>query len=219
MPPQIKVLVVDDHAIVREGLKSLIELDEGITVVGEASSGIACLDQMKTLNPDVVFMDLKMPGIGGIEAARIIKEQNPRIKVILLTNYDDQEYVVEAIKTGVDAYVLKDVKKGDLIRIIRIVLKGQAYIDPMVAPKVFEQINPQASAVHEPSVRKSLSKRELQILECVVSGKSNREIADQIHLSLDTVKTHIKKIYRKLRVHSRSQAVKKAIQEEIVNLS
>ena len=214
----IKLLIVDDHAIVREGLKSLIELEADIRVVGEASSSGDCFDQLERCRPHAIIMDLKMPGISGWEATRTIKNKYPHIKVILLTNYDDEEYVREAVKVRVDAYVLKDIKKGDLARIIRMVHQGKAYIDPGVMRKAFPQIDRQEISNEKSALRLGLSRRELQILELIVEGKSNKEIAETIYLSLDTVKSHMKNVYQKLGVHSRSQAVKTAIQEGLVYL-
>lgn len=212
----IRVFIVDDHSIVRNGLRTLLDLEEGIEVVGEAASSIECLDLLKESQPNIVFLDLKMPGVSGLEAARIIKDKYPQIKVILLTNYDDQEYVLEALKIGVDSYVLKDVKRGDLVRIIHMVSQGQAYIDPAVASKVIDQFREPSS--RKPKARKNLSPRELQILEFVVAGKSNLEIANQVNLSLDTVKTHLKNIYGKLGVNSRSQAINRALQDGLVHI-
>lgn len=218
--PRIKVLITDDHAIVREGLKALLDLEEDIQVVGEASSSMECMDAVQKLLPDVVLMDIKMPGVSGIEATRVLKKIYPRIKVILLTNYDDEEYVLEAVKCGADGYVLKDIKKGDLPKIIRTVMKGQAFIDSLVTQKVLNQIKEdKISEKRKASLYPLLSQRELQILEYVVEGKSNKEIAGIVHLSLDTVKTHLKNAYRKLSVHSRPQAIKIAIQQGLVNLS
>jgi DNA-binding NarL/FixJ family response regulator len=214
----IKLLIVDDHAIVREGLKSLIELETDIRIVGEASSSADCFDQLERCRPHAIVMDLKMPGISGLEATRTIKNKYPHIKVILLTNYDDEEYVREAVKVRVDAYVLKDIKKGDLARIIRMVHQGKAYIDPGVMRKAFLQIDRQEISNEKSALRLSLSQRELQILELIVEGKSNKEIAETIYLSLDTVKSHMKNVYQKLGVHSRSQAVKTAIQQGLVYL-
>lgn len=213
----ISVLVVDDHVIVREGLKALLELEKDIRVVHEAGSGMECLAVLDQCRPDVVMMDLKMPGIGGIEAVRLIKRDHPHIKVILLTNYDDEDYVMEAIKAEVDGYVLKDVKKGDLVRIIRLVLEGHAYVDPSVTHKVLRQLK-NSEALIQSYARPVLSQRELQILEYVVEGKSNQEIADTVYLSLETVKSHLKNIYQKLGVCKRSQAVKTAIREGLIHL-
>lgn len=214
----MKILVVDDHAIVREGLKALLELEEDVEMVYEAGSGKECLEVLDEYCPDVVLLDLKMPGIGGIDTARLIKEKNPHIKVILLTNYDDEEYVVQSIKAKVDGYVLKDVKKADLPMIIRLVLEGDAFIDPSVTYKVFRHLK-DIDGTEKPYSRPLLTHREFQIMECVVEGKSNKEIAESLYLSLDTVKTHLKNIYQKLGVRKRSQAIRTAIKEGLVHVS
>lgn len=219
MTDKIRVMVVDDHAIVREGLKSLLDIEEDIEVVAEADSGMASLDFVDEKHPDVVLMDLKMPGIDGIETTRLIKERYPLIKVVLLTNYDEEEYVLESIQANADGYVLKDVNKGDLPLIIRGVLQNRAFIDPGVTRKLFHSIQ-QSASTGEPVVsRPALSHRELQILAHLVEGNSNKEIADAIHLSPDTVKSHLKNIYQKLNVHNRSQAARVAIREKLVHLS
>ena len=218
--PNIKILVVDDHAIVREGLKALLELDNDVEIVTEACSSKECFKILTKDIYDVVLMDLKMPGIDGIETTRLIKEDYPQIKVVLLTNYDDTEYVLESIKAGADGYVLKDVKKGDLIRIVRIVLQNQAFIDPGVTGKVFRRLKEKQNTSSEQChFRSILSRRELEVLSCVVDGMTNKEVADVICLSLDTVKAHLKKIYKKLGVNSRSQAIKVALQEGLIYFS
>ncbi|MBL0716250.1 MAG: response regulator transcription factor [Desulfosarcina sp.] len=218
MADRIRVMVVDDHAIVREGIKALLELQEDIDVVADARSSIDCLDGIEEVLPDVVLMDLKMPGIDGIEATRLVKEKYPKIKVVLLTNYDDEEYVIESIKAGADGYVIKDVKKGDLLKIIRGVLQDRAFIDPTVTRKLFHSIKQSSTAKETPSTRPVLSQRELQILAHLVEGKSNKDIAHAVHLSPDTVKSHLKNIYQKLGVNSRSQASRAAIQGNLVCL-
>lgn len=219
MDTVFRVMVVDDHAIIREGLKSLIGLEDDFQVTGEASSGIDCLNLLEDQSADIVLMDMKMPGIDGIEVTRLIKEKWPRIKVILLTNYDEEEYVVEAIRGGADGFVLKDVKKGDLPKILRTVLDDQAFMDPAVTRRVFHRIKKISTGDSEATVRPALSQRELQILTYVVEGHSNRSIADALFISTDTVKSHLKNIFEKLEVHNRSQAAKVAIREELVRLS
>jgi DNA-binding NarL/FixJ family response regulator len=214
----MKILVVDDHAIVREGLKALLEIEEDVEEVYEAGSGEECLGIIQQKAPNVVLLDLKMPGIGGIETARLIKEMHPEIKVLLLTNYDDEEYVVQSIKAKVDGYVLKDVKKDELPRIIRIVLDGNAFIDSSVTHKVFRHVEDSVD-LGTSSVRPLLTHRELQILAGVVEGKSNKEIAQNLYLSLDTVKTHLKNVYQKLGVCKRSQAVNYAIKNGLIHIS
>jgi DNA-binding NarL/FixJ family response regulator len=221
MNKEIKVIVVDDHAIVREGIKSLLELEDDIVKVREADSWNACL---KILEGDrcyhVILMDLKMIGVDGIEATRLIKTHFPHIKVVILTNYDDDEFVFEAIKSGADGYVLKDVRKVDLLKIIHNILDNRVYIDPAVTQKVFERLNGKSPEYSKKfSTKPVLSLRELQVLEHMVDGKTNKEIADTIYLSLDTVKAHLKNIYKKLGVSSRAQAVKTAIKSEIIRIS
>jgi len=213
----IRIMVVDDHVIIREGLKALLELEKDMDVVYGVSSGMECLKVLDQCCPDVVLLDLKMPGIGGIKAARLIKQKHPHIKVILLTNYDDEEYVLEAIKAEADGYVLKDVKKGDLVKIIHLVLEGHTFIDSSVTAKVLRNLK-KVGLSEKADPRASLSYRELQVLECLVDGKSNQEIADTVYLSLDTIKSHLKKIYQKLGVCNRSQATKTAITEGIIHL-
>ena len=215
---KIRIMIVDDHVIVREGLKVLIELEKDMEVVYEAASSTECLKMLNQCNPNVVLLDLKMPGVGGIDTVRLIKQDHPQIKVILLTNYDDEEYVLEAIYAEADGYVLKDVKKGDLVRIIRLVLEGHAFMDSSVTAKVLRHLK-KLGPSEKPDSRTVLSHRELQILECVVEGKSNQEIADTVFLSLDTVKSHLKNIYQKFGVHNRSQAIKIAIQDGLIHLS
>lgn len=220
MAVKIRVMVVDDHTIVREGIKVLLELQEDIDVVAEARSSIECLEGIGEVLPDVVLMDLKMPGIDGIEATRLVKEKYPQIKVILLTNYDDEEYVLESIKSGADGYVLKDVRKGDLPKIIHSVLQDRAFIDPTVTRKLFHSIQQSSTTEGTPGPpRPVLSQRELQILTHLVEGKSNKKIAHAVHLSPDTVKSHLKNIYQKLGVHNRSQAARVVIQGKLVHLS
>jgi DNA-binding NarL/FixJ family response regulator len=214
----MKILVVDDHPIVREGLKALLEIEEDVEEVYEAGSGEECLGIIDKKAPNVVILDLKMPGIGGIETARLIKEMHPEIKVLLLTNYDDEEYVVQSIKAKVDGYVLKDVKKDELPRIIKIVLDGNAFIDSSVTHKVFRHVEDAVDS-ESSTARPLLTHRELQILACVVEGKSNKEIAQSLYLSLDTVKTHLKNVYQKLGVCKRSQAVNYAIKNGLIHIS
>lgn len=216
----IRILVVDDHAIVRGGLKALLELEDDVEVVTEACSSKECFEMLTKGAYNIVLMDLKMPGIDGIEATRLIKKVYPQIKVVVLTNYDDAEYVLEAIKAGSDGYVLKDVKKGDLIQIVRTVIQNQSFIDPGVTEKVFWGLKEGLKTSSERNrFRSILSYRELEILSHMVNGMANKEIADAVCLSLDTVKTHLKKIYKKLGVDSRSQAIKIALQENLVHFS
>ncbi|MCB2227762.1 MAG: response regulator transcription factor [Desulfarculaceae bacterium] len=214
----IRVLVVDDHGIVREGLKALLELEPEICVVEESNSALDALAQVERCAPDLVLMDLKMPGLSGLEGCRLIKQSHPKVKVVLLTNYEDEEFVHEAVNVKADGYVLKNVKKGDLARIIKTVMEGGAYLDPMVTRKALGHFTAQADGETAPSRHPRLTPRELQILLEVFAGASNKEIANNSNLSLDTVKTHLKNIYAKLGVRSRAQAMKAAIEQKLVTL-
>jgi len=216
---KIQIMIVDDHEIVREGLKSLLELEDDVEEVLEASSSAECFSMLSECSPHVILMDLKMPGVNGIDTTRLIKNEYPQIKIIVLTNYDDEDFVIESIKAGADGYVLKDVKKGDLVKIIRKTLQGHVVVDSLVTRKLINRLKENDISWENTPPHPRLTHRELQILSCLVEGKSNREIANIIHLSLDTIKTHLKNTYRKLGVSSRSQAISIAIKEGFVHLS
>jgi DNA-binding NarL/FixJ family response regulator len=210
-------MIIDDHIIIREGLKALLELEEDMDIVYEGGSGMECLKALDQCFPDVILLDLKMPGISGIEVSRVVKQRKPQIKVILLTNYDDEPYVLGAIKADADGYVLKNIKKGDLIKIIRLVLEGHAYLDPSITGKILNNFK-KSKLSEEASSRTNFSYRELQVLERLTEGKSNQEIADNLCLSVDTIKSHLKSIYKKLGVCNRLQAIKLAITEGFIHL-
>ncbi len=214
----IRVLVVDDHSIVREGLKALLELEPEIRVVDESNSALDAVRKVELCSPDLVLMDLKMPGLSGIEACRLIKKSHPQVRVVLLTNYEDEEFVHEALKAQADGYVLKNVKKGDLAMIIKTTMQGGAYLDPMVTRKALNRFAARVESQAPPTDQPKLTPRELQILLEVVAGASNKEIALHSNLSLDTVKTHLKNIYVKLGVRSRSQAIKVAIEQKLISM-
>lgn len=214
----IKVLVVDDHGIVREGLKALLELEPEVCVVGESNSAMDALRKVEACSPDLVLMDLKMPGLSGIEGCRLIKTSHPRIKVVLLTNYEDEEFVHEAMNVRADGYVLKNVKKGDIAHIIKTVMEGGAYLDPMVTRKALDHFSAHGKSEPSPADQPRLTPRELQILLEVFAGASNKEIALKSNLSLDTIKTHLKNIYAKLGVRSRAQAMKVSIEQKLINM-
>jgi len=214
-------MIVDDHEIVREGLKLLLELEDDFAGTIEASSSDECFKLLLNSCPEIILMDLKMPGIDGIEATRLIKKEYPLIKIILLTNYDDDEFVIEALNAGADGYVLKDVKKDDLVKSIRKVLQGHAVIDSLVTRHLINKFKESNVVMASDNTfsRPKLTYRELQILSHVVEGKSNHEISESIHLSIDTVKTHLKNTYKKLGASSRTQAVRIAVQESLIHLS
>ena len=215
MKAKLKTMIVDDHLVVREGLKQLLEVDDEIQVIAQASNGLECLRQLDKHSPDLIFMDVRMPGISGIETTRLIHQKHPRIKIIMLTIYDDDQYVTEAIQAGASGYVLKKVQRDELIQIIHLVMGNQAFLDPSVTAKVFDRLQGKMNSPERDGIM-PLTQRELEILKEMVAGHTDREIGDSLHVSEHTVRSHIKSLYRKLRVSSKSQAVAKALQHKII---
>jgi DNA-binding NarL/FixJ family response regulator len=215
MTAKLKAMIVDDHLVVREGLKQLLEVDGEIQVTAEASNGLECMRQLEKHSPDLIFMDVRMPGISGIETTRLIHQKYPRIKIIMLTIYDDDQYVTEAIQAGANGYVLKKVQRDELSQIIQVVMGNQAFLDPSVTAKVFNRLKGEKNTP-ERGERMSLTHRELEILKGMVAGHTDRKIGDFLHVSEHTVRSHIKSLYRKLRVSSKSQAVAKALKYKII---
>ena len=215
---RIKVMIVDDHLVVREGLKQLLEIDPGIEIVAEADSGSECLSLSQKVQVDIVLMDIRMPGISGIETTRIIAQKHPDIKVIMLTIYDDDQSVTEAIEAGAKGYVLKKVDGNELARIIHHVMGNQPFLDPRVASSIFHHIQRQKASSGRVEKR-WFTERELEILKLLVGGNTDRHIAQSLFISTHTVRSHLKNIYRKLAVTSRSQAIVKVIYEKIIEKS
>jgi len=214
---KIRVMIVDDHPVVREGLRQLIETDDHIEVVAEASNGFECLQLLDKSSPDIIFMDVKMPGISGIETTRLVCKKYPNVKVIMLTIYDDEQYIKDAIRVGAKGYVLKKVKRDELIKIVNHVIEDRAFLDPMVTATVFDHLRGGNKTFKEESEKVQLTQRELEVLKCIVGGQKDRTIAESLYISEHTVRSHIKSIYRKLYVSSRSQAVAKAMRDRIIN--
>ena len=206
-PAPIRILLVDDHFMVRLGLRSLLEKQPGLRIVAEADSGVEALEQCARHQPDVVLMDVRMPEMNGVSATAAITERHPAIKVIMLTTYEGDEDIYQALSAGAKAYFLKTVAGAELVKGIRAVHAGEHCLPPDVASKLARHFTT------EP-----LSAREREILELIASGRSNKEIAEQLHLAENTVKNHVKAILEKLGVQDRTQAVSIAIQRGILHL-
>lgn len=211
----IRIMIVDDHQIVREGLKMILELEEDIAVMGIATSGFEALEMAGKCNPDIVFMDIKMSGVSGIEATRLLCNKFPGIKVIMLTVYNDTSYIMQAIQAGAKAYVLKNAGRKDLVEIIRKVQRGDQVLDPALTEKLFDRFRDD-SVANTSSSKPILTKRELEVLAGLVSGWNDKQIGDNLHISTHTARTHIKNIYKKLGVSSRSQAAVMALKLGLV---
>lgn len=203
----ISVLLAEDHVITREGIRRLLEAEKGVAVVGEAGDGEEAVQKAGELKPDVVIMDIAMPKLNGIEATREIKLNNPRTAVLILSAYDDDEYVFALLKAGAAGYLLKSVSGDELTRAIQAVYKGEPVLDPAVARKVvnYFRIPGKVKGLERPS--EHLSDRETDIIKLAARGMTNKDIADKLHLSNRTVEGHLRTIFNKLGVGSRTEAV------------
>ncbi|WP_043930163.1 response regulator [Bacillus sp. EB01] len=213
----IKLMLVDDHAVLRDGLKNILDLEADIEVVGEAVSGQDALVKVPEIQPDVILMDINIPDKNGIEVTGIIKKEFPQIKVLVLTMFDHDEYFMSAIREGADGYLLKDAPSQHVVEAIRSVARGQSVIAPSMTKKFLSFNQPQAEPPRE-SKDALLTEREKEVLLCLVQGMNNKEIAQALFISDKTVKIHVSKIFKKLDVKSRSQVVIYAVQNQLIPL-
>jgi DNA-binding NarL/FixJ family response regulator len=214
----IKVLICDDQEIVCEGLRRILESDDEISVLGSAHNGIEALEQIEKAKPDLVLMDLKMPDMNGVIATRKIREKHPDISILILTTFDDDEWLFDAIRSGASGYLLKDRPRGELISAIKGTVRGGSYVDPAVAGKLLNNIV-QNIPQRTPSVDISLSDRELEVLRLLAMGLSNADISRRLYLSEGTIRNYMSGIFSKLNVSDRTQAVVIALREGLVNLN
>jgi DNA-binding NarL/FixJ family response regulator len=201
----MRVVICDDQAIIRDGLELLLKLEPDIEVVGLVQDGAEALDLVARLSPDLVLMDLKMPGMNGVEATRRICIDFPTVKVLVLTTFDDDEWLFDAIRAGASGYLLKDTPRTKVIEAIRGTVAGKSYLDPTVTGKILGQV---ASKQEQPKslITDKLTEREVEVLRLVAHGFSNSEIANRLHLSEGTVRNHVSSIFSKLEVSDRTQA-------------
>ena len=213
----IRLLICDDQAIVCEGLRAILESVRQIEVVGVANNGIDAIELTRTARPDLVLMDLKMPRMNGIQATRAIREQFPHVRVLVLTTYDEDEWVIDALRAGGAGYMLKDAPREDLIKAIKETMKGRSPIDPQVAGKIIKHVAEQADRVlPDQKLISQLSEREREVLGLLASGLSNADIAQTLVLSDGTVKNYVSTIFSKLGVADRTQAAIVAIRAGLV---
>jgi DNA-binding NarL/FixJ family response regulator len=217
MTTRIRVLIVDDHAILREGVRALLALQADIEVVGEASNGTEAIAATGRLDPDVVLMDIAMPGLGGIEAALEMRKQGRRAKILILSQYEDREYVRRLLQAGVSGYVLKKSAGAELANAIRAVNRGGLVLDPEVARTAMEEGGAAApGAASDPY--DALTDREKQVLKLVAEGRSNKEVAEVLGISVKTAMSHREHVMEKLGVHNRTELVRFAIKKGVIRV-
>ena len=202
----MKIIICDDQAVVRDGLELLLKLEKDFEVVGTAADGAEALDLTHKKTPELVLMDLKMPGMNGIEATRQIKAHHPEVKVLVLTTYGEDEWVLDAIRSGAAGYLLKGTPRESLIAAIKGTAAGQTHVDPAVAGTLFNQVAQPNTSPADTSLSDLLSERELDVLRLLARGLSNAEIANRLYLSQGTVRNYVSSILAKLNVADRTQA-------------
>lgn len=220
----IRILIADDHALLREGIKNVLELEHDFAVIGEAADGEETLRKVAELDPDVLLLDINMPHYNGLEVVKQLQNSQPDTKIIVLTIHDDESYVLEVVRSGAVGYLLKDIEPGMLVQAIRTVYEGKSFIYPTLATKLFGELNRQEEQKQERT--KSLERRkedrltyrEIEVLELICQGMSNQAIAQKLFLSEKTVKNHLTNIFRKIDVSDRTQAVLYALKNKIVEL-
>lgn len=212
----IRLLLVDDHPVVRKGTRDLLEGEADLEVVGEAESGERAIEQARQLRPDVILMDVSMPGMNGIEATKRIKAEQPQVGVLVLTSYDDDAYVFALLEAGAAGYLLKNAREDELLSAVRAVAAGESALHPAVARKVLERFSTHQTP--EPP-DESLSPRELEVLRIAATGQTNKEIARDLAISPRTVQVHLANIFSKLGVGSRTEAVLYGIKRGWIDLS
>ncbi|MCX7923621.1 MAG: response regulator transcription factor [Clostridia bacterium] len=220
---EIKVMIVDDQRLMREGLRTILDLEKDLKVVCLAENGQDALDKIDKSRPDVVLMDIRMPVMNGVECTGIIKKRYPNIKVLILTTFDDDEYIIDGLKNGAEGYLLKDLPSEKLIGSIRDIYNGSSIMQSEIAAKVISHITGQKVVHHEPVHETNeyegvdqLTEREKEVLKLVAKGMSNKEIANTIFISEGTVKNYISNIYDKIGINERSKLVLYAIENKFI---
>lgn len=215
---RIRVLIADDHGLMRAGVKALLMATDDIEVVGEAEDGDEAIREVRRLEPDVVLMDVAMPGLGGLEATLVIRKEKPDVKILVLTQYDDREYVSRFLKAGVAGYVLKKAAAAELVAAIRAVQRGGLVLDPEIARDVVHEQGHETSAGRVEDPYETLTDREKQVLKLVAEGSSNKEVAETLGISVKTAMAHREHLMEKLGVHSRTELIKFALRRGVIRV-
>ncbi|MCM3662840.1 response regulator transcription factor [Mesobacillus subterraneus] len=210
----IKILIADDHHVVRRGLVFFLRTQESIEIIGEASNGKEAVELARKLNPDLILMDLIMPEMDGIQATKLIKGAQPEIKIMMLTSFSDQEHVIPAIEAGASGYQLKDIQPDELVKSIKRIMAGENQLHPKATSLVLKHLS--SNNRQERKAIDDLTKRELEVLKEIASGKSNKEIAATLYITEKTVKTHVSNVLAKLELADRTQAALYAVRNRLV---
>lgn len=212
---KINILIADDHSLIRQGLKQILELEKDMMVVAQASNGSEAVQLARTYKPDIILMDINMPGTNGLQAIKEIKQEKLECRIIVLTIHEDREYLFKTLQMGAEGYVLKDAEPSVLIEAIRNVYTGQSYIQPNMTSELVKEFNRVTLHEKEKHDDNNLTTREIEVLELIAEGMINKEIAKQLYISEKTVKNHVSNIFRKLDVSDRTQAAIYAFKHNI----
>jgi DNA-binding NarL/FixJ family response regulator len=210
----IRVLIADDHHVVRRGLVFFLRTQGEITIIGEAGNGKEAVELARSLNPDIILMDLSMPEMDGIEATKIIKNEQPDIKILILTSFSDQDHVLPALEAGASGYQLKDIQPDELVNCIKKVMNGENQLHPKATSHLLSNLAKKDK--QDRSILDELTKRELEVLKEIAKGKSNKEIASALYITEKTVKTHVSNLLSKLELADRTQAALLAVKNKLV---
>jgi len=215
---EIRVLLAEDHTIVRKGLRSLLDSENGIRVIGEAANGREAINQVRRLLPDVVVMDIGMPGLNGLESTRQIKKHYPDVQVLILTVHTSDEYVFQILRAGASGYVVKQAAPKELISAIGAVSRGEAFLSPSISRKVVDEIVKNGAASTEWDSYEKLTPREREVLQLIAEGHPTREIAEQLHISVKTAETHRAHLMEKLEMRNTAELTRYAIRKGVITL-
>ena len=211
----IKVMLADDHVLMREGIRQLLEFDGTISVIAEANNGVECMEQLLSVHPDILLLDINMPVMNGIEVLQEIKKKNISVKVLVLTVHNEVEYLMKAVDIGVDGYILKDSESAELKKAIFSIVEGENYIQPSLIPALNSKM---IEKNRDEGKIESLTKRELEVLKLLAVGMYNKEVAEKLNISERTVKNHVSNIFKKIEVTDRTQAAVFAIRNNLIEL-
>jgi DNA-binding NarL/FixJ family response regulator len=218
MKPKIRILIADDHPLLREALCQVFSNQKDMEIVGQAGNGEEAIDLASELKPDILVMDIMMPKFDGLEASRQIKKITPNTAILILTAYDDDNYVLGLLNAGATGYLMKSAKGQDLVEAVRAIRSGESVLHPKIIEKLLKQAMAKPAEALEPKIKDLLSDREMEMLKLLATGMSNKEIAEKLYLSLRTVKAHMSNIFTKMNVASRSEALVEALKKGLLTL-